>query len=190
MLLALWLGLTRNGRQTVLVTSVGLRTLGQRLGSVSVIVIGIAGVVGVLVALLAMGSGLSATLQGGGRDDTAIVLRGGSTSEAQSVLVRSDVDAITQEPGVQQDAKGKPLASAELVVAANVRKKGSDDDANAQLRDIDPMAWALRPDLKIIRGSKFHTGMRELVVGEGAAREFAHMDVGDTGRCCANQRWG
>ncbi|NII09831.1 ABC transporter permease [Oleiagrimonas sp. C23AA] len=179
-LLALWLGLTRNGRQTVSVTSVGLRTLGQRLGSVSVIVIGIAGVVGVLVALLAMGSGLSATLQGGGRDDTAIVLRGGSTSEAQSVLVRSDVDAITQEPGVQQDAKGKPLASAELVVAANVRKKGSDDDANAQLRGIDPMAWALRPDLKIIRGRKFHTGMRELVVGEGAAREFAHMDVGDT----------
>lgn len=180
LVLALWLGLTRIGRQALSVTSVGIRTLRQRLGSASVIVIGIAGVVGVLVALLAMGAGLSATLQGGGRDDTAIVLRGGSTSEAQSVLVRSDVDAIEQAPGIKHDASGRPMVSAELVVAANVRQKGSDNDVNAQLRGIDPEAWALRPGLKIIRGRKFHSGLRELVVGQGAASEFADMDVGDT----------
>jgi putative ABC transport system permease protein len=177
--LALWMALTRTGRQAGSVTAVGIGTLRQRLGSSSVIVIGIAGVVGVLVALLAMGQGFQATLQSGGRDDTAIVLRGGSVSEAQSVMTRDDVDAIEQAPGIARGADGKPVVSAELVVAANLRKRGSDDDANAQLRGVDEAAWALRPKLKIVEGRAFRPGLRELVVGQGAHREFAGLDVGD-----------
>ncbi|BFI94904.1 MAG: ABC transporter permease [Rhodanobacter sp.] len=177
--LALWMALTRTGRQAGSVTAVGIGTLRQRLGSSSVIVIGIAGVVGVLVALLAMGQGFQATLQSGGRDDTAIVLRGGSVSESQSVLTRDDVDAIEQAPGIARDAAGKPLVSAELVVAANLPKRGSADDGNAQLRGVDEAAWALRPNLKIVEGRTFKPGLRELVVGQGAHREFAGLDVGD-----------
>jgi putative ABC transport system permease protein len=160
------------------VTKVGIGTLPDRLGSSLVIVIGIAGVVGVLVALLAMGEGLQATLNSGGRNDTAIVLRGGSVSESQSVLVRDDVDAIEQAAGVARDASGKPMASAELVVAANLRLRNSQDEAAAQLRGVDDGAWALRPDLKIVGGRKFKPGMRELVVGEAAHRQFAGLDVG------------
>jgi putative ABC transport system permease protein len=152
--------------------------LRDRLGSSLVIVIGIAGVVGVLVALLAMGEGLQATLNSGGRNDTAIVLRGGSVSESQSVLVRDDVDAIEQAAGVARDASGKPMASAELVVAANLPLRNSQDEAAAQLRGVDESAWALRPDLKIVEGRKFKPGMRELVVGEAAKRQFAGLDVG------------
>ncbi len=174
-----WLVLSRSGRQAASVTGVGVSTLRQRVGSSSVIVIGIAGVVGVLVALLAMGEGLTATLENGGRTDTAIVLRGGSVGESASVLTRDDVLAIAQAPGIARDASGKPVASAELVVAANVKQKGSDEDANAQLRGIDPEAWALRPNLKIIQGRKFKPGLRELDVGQGAARQFAGMAVGD-----------
>ena len=176
---AAWLLLSRTGRQASSVTAVGVSTLRQRIGSSSVIVIGIAGVVGVLVALLAMGEGLSATLQNGGRTDTAIVLRGGSASESASVLVRDDVDAIEQAPGIARDASGKPIASAELVVAANVSEKGSGEEANAQLRGVDDEAWALRPGLKIIQGRKFKPGLRELDVGQGAEQQFAGMDVGD-----------
>lgn len=175
----LWLALSRSGRQAASVTWVGVSTMRQRAGSSSVIVIGIAGVVAVLVALLAMGEGLTATLESGGRSDTAIVLRGGSAAESASVLVGDDVLAIGQAPGIARDASGKPLVSAELVVAANVRQKGSNDDANAQLRGIGNAGWALRPDLKIIAGRKFTPGLRELDVGEGAARQFAGMDIGD-----------
>ncbi|HEY0199466.1 MAG TPA: ABC transporter permease [Rhodanobacter sp.] len=176
---AAWLLFSRTGRQTSSVTAVGVSTLRQRLGSSSVIVIGIAGVVGVLVALLAMGEGLTATLQSGGRADTAIVLRGGSAAESSSVLVRDDVDAVTQAPGIARDARGKPIVSAELVVAANVSQKGSGEDANAQLRGVDDEAWALRPGLKIVEGRKFKPGLRELDVGRGAAAQFAGMNVGD-----------
>ncbi|HEX6613651.1 MAG TPA: ABC transporter permease, partial [Rhodanobacteraceae bacterium] len=122
LLLALWLVATRTGRRTLSVTNVGLSTLKQRLGSTAVIVVGIAGVVAVLVALLAMGEGLSATLQQTGSNDTAIVLRGGSQAETNSVLTRDNIAAIEQAPGIARDAQGKPVASAELVVVANVPK--------------------------------------------------------------------
>ena len=53
--LAAWLAGTRPGRQAWSVARVGVATIPQRLPSSSVVVFGIAGVVGVLVALLAMG---------------------------------------------------------------------------------------------------------------------------------------
>ncbi|MEO7052848.1 MAG: ABC transporter permease [Rhodanobacter sp.] len=176
---AAWLLLSRSGRQAASVTVVGVSTIRQRAGSSSVIVIGIAGVVAVLVALLAMGEGLTATLESGGRTDTAIVLRGGSAAESASVLTHGDVLAVEQAPGIARDASGKPMTSAELVVAASVKQKGSNDDANAQLRGVDPQAWALRPNLKIIEGRKFKPGLREMDVGQGAARQFAGLAVGD-----------
>jgi putative ABC transport system permease protein len=176
---AAWLALSRSGRQATSVTVVGVSTIRQRVGSSSVIVIGIAGVVAVLVALLAMGEGLTATLESGGRTDTAIVLRGGAAAESASVLTHDDVLAVEQAPGIARDAGGKPMASAELVVAASVKQQGSREDANAQLRGVDPEAWALRPGLKIIAGRKFKPGLREMDVGQGAARQFAGMAVGD-----------
>ncbi len=176
-LFAIWMSATRVGRQAASVTMVGIATLGQRLGSSLVIVIGIAGVVGVLVALLAMGEGLTATLSSGGRDDIAIVLRGGAVAESQSVLVRDDVDAIEQAAGVARDASGKPIASGELVVAANLPLKDSSGEGSAQLRGVDEQAWALRPDLKIVEGRKFKPGMRELVVGVAAHQQYAGLDL-------------
>ena len=188
-LLALWLTLTRRGRQTLSITSVGISTLRQRVGSSLVVVIGIAGVVGVLVAMLAMGEGFQSTLQQTGSDDTAIVLRGGSNAELNSVLDRDSVNVITQAPGVARGADGKPVASAELSVVANLPKRSDPGvDANAQIRGVGDEAWALRPNVKITQGRRFQPGLRELVVGEGALRQFAGLEVGKQLRI-AGQEW-
>jgi putative ABC transport system permease protein len=179
LLLALWLVATRTGRRTLSVTNVGLSTLKQRLGSTAVIVVGIAGVVAVLVALLAMGEGLSATLQQTGSNDTAIVLRGGSQAETNSVLTRDNIAAIEQAPGIARDAQGKPVASAELVVVANVPKKSDPaTDSNVQIRGVGEEAWSLRPEVRIVQGRKFKPGLRELDVGQAAQRQFVGLDVG------------
>ena len=87
-LVALWLLLTRGGRLALAATRIGVASLPQRWGASSVIVVGIAGVVGVLVAMLAMGQGFQATLNNTGDDTTAIVLRGGSMAETNSVITR------------------------------------------------------------------------------------------------------
>ena len=175
--LALWLALTRAGRRTLSVTGVGLATLPSRWGASSVIVVGIAGVVGVLVALLAMGEGLQATLQGTGSADTAIVLRGGSQSEASSVLLHADTVLIAQAPGIARDAQGHAIASPELLLAANLPRQDG-HDANVSVRGVGPEAWAVRPNLHIIAGRKFTPGTLELDVGKGVLQQFAGMTIG------------
>ncbi|MCW8809137.1 MAG: ABC transporter permease [Rhodanobacter sp.] len=188
-LLVLWLAFTRRGRQTLSVTNVGISTLGQRIGASSVIVIGIAGVVGVLVAMLAMGDGFQATLQQTGSNDTAIVLRGGSNAELNSVLERDNLSVIAEAPGVARGPDGKPLASAEISVVANLPKKSDPTaDANVQIRGVGDQAWALRPNVKIVQGRRFKPGLRELVVGQGAMRQFVGLEVGRQLRL-AGQQW-
>jgi len=179
-LIAAWLLLTRRGRQAASVANVGISTLPQRLGSSAVIVVGIAGVVGVLVALLAMAEGYSETLKKTGSADTAIVMRGASASEVMSVLERESVVQIAQAPGSARNAKGEPIVSDEIVVAANlpVRGGGADEEGSVQLRGVSEQAWAVRPQVKIIEGRKFTPGLRELIVGRGAARQFAGLTPG------------
>ncbi|MFL6665193.1 MAG: ABC transporter permease, partial [Rhizobacter sp.] len=189
-LLAAWLAFTRRGRQAASVANVGLSTLRQRLGSSAVIVIGIAGVVGVLVALLAMAEGYSETLRNTGSADTAIVMRGASASEVMSGLDHDSVTQIPQAPGIARDAKGQPVASPEVVVAANLPLKngGPDEAGSVQLRGVGDQAWAVRPQVKIVEGRRFQPGLRELVVGRGAARQFAGLVPGHEVKL-GNQTW-
>jgi putative ABC transport system permease protein len=160
------------------VALVGISTLRQRLGAASVVVVGIAGVVGVLVALLAMAQGFQSTLVETGNDDTAIVLRGGSQSEINSGLDHEATVVIGSEPQVQRDAQGQPVASPELVVVASLPKKSTGTDANVELRGIGQRAWALRPNARIIAGRRFTPGLRELIVGKRALRQFEHTSLG------------
>ena len=70
--------------QIIEITIMNLKNLPSRLGSSSVIVVGIAGVVGVLIAILSMSVGFRAALERGGAPDRGIILRGGSTDEMSS----------------------------------------------------------------------------------------------------------
>ncbi|HEX7110987.1 MAG TPA: ABC transporter permease, partial [Mizugakiibacter sp.] len=139
---------------------------------------------------LAMGEGYAETLRKTGSTDAAIVMRGGSASEVMSVLDRDSLVVIPQAPGIARDAKGDPLASPELVVAANLplRGGGPDDEGSVQLRGVGDKAWEVRPNLKIVAGRRFETGRRELVVGKSAQQQFAGLDVGRTVRL-GSQEW-
>jgi putative ABC transport system permease protein len=187
-LLLLWMAFTQTGRQAASVTWVGVSTLGQRLGSSSVIMVGIAGVVGVLVAMLAMGDGLQKTLKSTGDTETAIVLRGGASAELSSGISREHATLISQAAGILRDAEGKPITSAELVVVANLPKKSTGTDANVEIRGVGPQVWALRPNVQIIEGRKFTPGLREMIVGKGARQQFAGLDPGSTINL-NNQQW-
>ena len=189
-LFAAWMAATRAGRRAASVANVGISTLGQRLGSSAVIVVGIAGVVGVLVAMLAMAEGYAETLRKTGSLDTAIVLRGASAAEVASGLDRDSIVQIAQTPGIARDAKGEPLASPELVVAANLPLKDAtgDDEGSVQLRGIGDEAWLVRPQVHIVDGRRFTPGLRELIVGRGAARQFAGLVPGHTIRL-GSQTW-
>ena len=188
LLLALWLLLTRSGRLALAAARIGIASLPQRWGASSVIIVGIAGVVGVLVAMLAMGEGFKATLNATGSDDTAIILRGGSQAETNSVITRDQVPLVSSLPGIGKGADGKPLLSPELSQVVNLPSRSDGTDANAQFRGVGPQAWAVRSNLRIVEGRKFGAGLRELVVGQGAQSQFRGLDVGKTIKL-GNQQW-
>ena len=187
-LLGLWLSLTRTGRLALAAARIGIASLPQRWGASSVIIVGIAGVVGVLVAMLAMGEGFSATLKQTGSDDTAIILRGGSQAETNSVITRDQVPLLGTLAGIRRDAQGRAIISPELSQVVNLPTASSGEDANAQFRGVSEAAWTIRPQVKLIEGRKFNVGLRELIVGQGAKQQYRGMDVGKTVKL-GNQEW-
>lgn len=175
-------------RQMLALSWMGLATLPRRLGSSLVIVVGLAGVVGVLVSLLAMRDGFEATLGAAGRIDEAIVLRGGSNTELSSRISREEATLVAQAPGLLEGPDGRPLVSAEVVVIVNLPKMSTGTDSNVELRGVGPQALALRAQVRVIAGRMYAAGRRELLVGRGAAQQFAGLGIGSTIRL-AGEPW-
>ena len=160
-------------RQLLEITAMNLQNLPSRLGSSAVIVVGIAGVVGVMIAILAMAAGFRATLDRGGEADRAIVLRGGSDSELSSAISLAEMNVIASMEGVLD-------ASGELYTVADVPKRSTGLDANLIVRGVTPKAFEVHQAVRIVDGRNFQTGKAELIAGRGAHSEFAGIDVGDT----------
>jgi len=179
-LLALWMALTRVGQQTWSVAKVGIATIPQRLGSSAVVVVGIAGVVGVLVAILAMGAGFERTLKQTGSDDTAIVLQAGSRAEAGSAVDHDTVAVASQAPQVLRNAENQPIVSPEQLISVLLPKKSTGLDASIAIRGVGEHVWELWPRVRIIAGRKFKLGLRELLAGKGAHENFSGLNVGST----------
>jgi putative ABC transport system permease protein len=167
-------------RQALAITGLSIRSIPERWAPSLVIVVGLAGVVAVFTALLAMSTGFESTLKATGRNDAAIILRGGSDAELNSAFDRDSTDLIKQEPGIATAADGKPLASAELMVIAElVRKDDVSHGANITLRGVEPPAFVLRPQLKVTAGRNFTPGLREMIVGQGVLKQFQGANIGN-----------
>jgi putative ABC transport system permease protein len=169
-------------RQIYEIVLLNLKTVPERLSASLVIVVGIAGVVGVFTALFAMSQGIESTLVSSGDPLNGMVMRGGSQDELNSTLTRDALNLAARAPGVRKDANGEPLASGELIVIAELPKKGETLGANVTLRGISPQGFALRPRLKVVEGRKFTPGLQELLVGKGAAGQFEGLSVGNVVR--------
>ncbi len=156
-----------------------IRSLRVRWTSTVVAVLGIAGTVGVFVAMLALAKGFKATLVSSGSPRNALVSRAGSTSEMISAVNADSTKIIQDAPGVARDASG-PIVSPEIVVVANLPLKATGTDANVQVRGLTPTALQVRDNVKIVAGRMFQAGLNELVVGRYVAGTYAGLDLGDT----------
>jgi len=168
----------RGLEQVVQITLINLQNIPRRLGTSLVVVVGIAGVVGVLVSVLAMAEGFRHTLASTGRDTRVIMLRAGSDSELSSGLARDQATLLASLPGVARDAAGRPQISAELVVMVDLPRKGQADPNNVPFRGVQPAALTIRDEVRIVEGRLFERGVREVVVGRKASRQFAGLEVG------------
>jgi putative ABC transport system permease protein len=164
--------------QITSISAMNLRSIPQRLGTSFVIVIGIAGVVAVLLSVLAMATGIMKTIANTGRPDRAIVLRGGSNAELSSALSRDNAVTIMDAPGVKRGADGKPIASAETLTLVELPTEKGQSWANATIRGVGPAVLALRPEMKLVQGRMFKPAVHELIVGTKAHSQFEALGLG------------
>lgn len=160
--------------------SYNVRSVAVRWPAALVAVLGIAGTVGVFVAMLSMARGFQATLVASGSPGNAMVRRAGATSEMESAVTLDQVKIIGDTPQVARAEGGTPLVSAEVVVIAAFPIKKTGTDANVQVRGVSPTALDVRPQAKIQEGRFFEPGLAELVVGSNAAKLYSGFDLGAT----------
>jgi putative ABC transport system permease protein len=172
--------------QIVSVTLFNLRTIPERKGAAIAASVGIAGVVAVLVGVLSIAAGFRAAMSVSGASDVAIVLRSSADTEMTSGLARDETRLIADAPGVVRNAEG-PLTSAELFVIINLPKRSTGTDANVPFRGVSKATFGVRDDVKIIEGRRFELGKNEIIVGAGAARAFAGLNVGEKLRLGQNE---
>jgi putative ABC transport system permease protein len=163
--------------QLLAVTEMNLRNLPARLGTSLVAVVGIGGVVAVLVSLLSMGEGFRAALDLSGRDDVALVLRGGSSDELSSAFGREQVSVIESAPGIARDSRG-PIASPEFYTIVDLPMRSTGTAANVPFRGVTARAAQVRKDFRIVAGRMFRPGKDEVIVGRGAFAQFGNVDLG------------
>lgn len=163
-------------RQIISVTQFSMRSLPQRLGSSAAALLGIAGVVAVMVGVLSIAQGVLQTMTDSAGDNTAIVLRSGADAEMMSGLSGEDARLIAEAPGIARNANGA-IASPELFVIVNLPMRSTGTDANVPMRGVQAAAPEVRDGFKIIEGRMFERGLNEVVVGKGAASQFAGLTV-------------
>jgi putative ABC transport system permease protein len=155
------------------------RSVTARWTSSIVAVLGIAGTVGVFVAMLSLARGFRATLVASGSDDNAIVLRAGATSEMMSGIKLEDIKILQDAPGVAR-ASDAPLVTSEVVVVAPFPLRATGTDANAQVRGVSANVLTIRRNVKIVQGRMFQPGLAELIVGKNASSSYSGLTLGNT----------
>jgi len=159
-----------------------LRSLAVRRTTTAAAVLGIALVVAVLGAALMMSDGIEKTLAVAGRSDDAIVLRSGANTEMASGIDTAAANVILAKKEVKQDASGKPMGVAEIVVVAAMDVLAKPGEvSNVMVRGIADNAWDFRPEVKIIDGRKPQPGTDEVAVGKAILGQFVGLQkLGDS----------
>lgn len=163
--------------QVSAVAKLSLQTVVERKGAAASAAFGIAGVVAVLIGVLSIAQGFRRAMTVGGSPDVAMVMRSGADSEMVSGFSRNETRLITDSPAIARTERGA-LASAELFVILNLPKRATGTDANVPMRGVEGAAFEVRRNSRIVEGRRFENGRNEVIVGIGAAREFAGLDLG------------
>jgi putative ABC transport system permease protein len=159
--------------------SYNFRSIRARWTSTIVAVLGIAGTVGVFVAMLSLARGFKATLVASGSPGNALVLRAGSPSEMMGGVTLDTVRIVQDAPGVARSA-GEPLVTQEVVGVVPFPLISTGTDANVQVRGVSANVLQIRTFVKIVQGRTFQPGLSELVVGSNATKTYAGLTLGNT----------
>lgn len=146
--------------------------------SFTFVVIGV--VVFVLAVLLSFAEGIRASLIANGRSDNVLVLKPGATAESTSIILPQEAARLVQAPGIAKDARGYPMVSREVSVQTSLQRLTQPGlKANVAVRGVDPAAFDVHPEVRLVEGRLFEMGKLEAIVGRAAAQRYAGLSIGD-----------
>jgi len=172
-----------NIKQAQALTIINFKSFPQRFAASLVSILSIGCVAAVILSVLAMTEGMMKTLEQSGLDNTVLVMRAGAVSELQSVMFPAEMNILANNSKIIRDEQGKAQVSAEMFVNAEVSFKntlGEQISESLALRGISPATMKFRPNLKIVSGKLFNTGVRQLLIGQAIARRMPELSVGRT----------
>jgi len=155
-----------------------LRSLRNRPASTITTALGMALVVAVFVAMMALANGFRAALVSTGSTDNVIVLRKGSNDELTSGLSRETANIVEAMPFVAKNARGVPLASPETFVVISLNRLDG-GLANVVARGVSPQATEVRGGIELVDGRWFQPGASEVVIGKNLTGRFPDVQIGD-----------
>jgi ABC-type antimicrobial peptide transport system permease subunit len=153
------------------------RNLFVRKGTTLMTIVSIAFVVLVYIGVLALDGGLKAAFSASGDPQNVVVLRDGARSEVESFFDLERQRLLAAMPGVARAADGSPLASGQVLIL-QILKRDNGSETNVSIRGVEPAAFGIRPQLKIVEGRAFAPGKGEIIVGTTLASRYRDLKLG------------
>jgi putative ABC transport system permease protein len=165
-------------RQFFSILLMNLSGASQRTAPVLTIIFGVTCAVGVLVSMLAMGTGARRQeLSNIGPDNATLITPGARFR--QSNIPRDAVAAITSLPGIRKGAQGEPIVVFESTVPIEGRRRTTGIRIFFPLVGISSTLTEYLPQLRITDGRLFRPGLNELIASEPCVRQFNGFEIGD-----------
>jgi putative ABC transport system permease protein len=165
-------------RQFIALLAMSLAGVPQRLGSVLTIIIGVACAVGVLVSMLAMGTGARNQEQANVRAD-GVVLSSVGSQPFSSAVPREEAAVIRDTPGIRRGSDGEPIVAFESFVGMEGRRRVTGTRVFFPLVGISESVLQYRPEMHFTSGRMFQRGLRELIASNTCVRQFSGFAIGE-----------
>jgi putative ABC transport system permease protein len=142
-------------------------------------ILGIGVVIAVMISMMALKNGVNTAVVSSGSKDNLMVMREGAAAELSSWVTKDAFRIIRALPGIAKDG-GVPQISPELVIIFKIPKKDDPKGSNVLVRGVTPMAFTMRPYVKIIDGRMFRPGVNEVIVARRIRDRFVNTAIGDS----------
>jgi len=147
--------------------------------SLALSILGIGVVIAVMLSMRALDRGVELATQSKASKDVLLVMREGAEAEISSWVTTEATQIIRALPGVAKNAKGEPLVSPEGAILFKLPREGAPKGSNLLVRGVSPIAFEIRPYVKIVEGRVFRPASNELIISKRIAKRF-NMHVGET----------
>ncbi len=166
-------------RQIIALGLNNLRSIPSRIGPALVMVLGTAGVFGVMTSMVSIREAYVDVLSRSASPNRVLVLGKPARLIYESSLDVEHQNVVAHAPGVKRSESGKLLVTEQTFVSLNV--KGHDGyDKGVMMQGTNSAFFDMLPAFRIVEGRMFREGLYEFVVGRAGQSYFRDTRVGDS----------